>query len=67
MGEYNINDLIKATKNGKPEDLFSMLSSEDAARIKNVLADKALTEKILQSEQARQLIKTFMKDGKQNG
>ena len=67
MSEYNINDLLKATKSGKAEDLFNMLSAEDAAKIKNVLADKALTEKILQSEQAKQLIKSFMKDGKQNG
>lgn len=67
MSDYNINDLIKSTKSGNPNDLFNKLTKEDAARIKSVLANKELTEKILNSAQAQMLIKSLMKDGKNNG
>lgn len=67
MSEYNINELLSVTKSGKPEDLFKKLTPEDAARVKKVLANKELTEKILNSQQAQKLIKSFMKDGNKNG
>lgn len=67
MSQYDINELLKAGKSGNAQDIFKKLSAEDAARIKNVLADKALTEKLLNSEQAQKLIKNFMKDGNKNG
>jgi hypothetical protein len=67
MSQYDINELLKTTKSGKPEDLLKKLSAEDAEKIKNVLANKELTEKLLNSAKAQELIKKFMKEGNKNG
>ena len=67
MSQYDINELLKTTKSGKPEDLLKKLSKEDAEKIKNVLANKELTEKLLNSAKAQELIKKFMKEGNKNG
>lgn len=63
-GNYDINELLKASKSGNASDILNKLSSEDAARIKNLLSNRELTEKLLKSEQAQKIINSFMKDGR---
>ena len=67
MSQYDINELLKASGSGKAEDILKKLSKEDAEKIKNVLANKELTEKLLNSAKAQELIKKFMKEGNKNG
>ena len=67
MSQYDINELLKASGSGKAEDILKKLSKEDAEKIKNVLTNKELTEKLLNSAKAQELIKKFMKEGNKNG
>lgn len=67
MSQYNLNELLKTAKGSNAQELLNKLSAEDAEKIKSVLADKALTERLLNSAKAQELIKKFMKEGKTNG
>ena len=67
MSQYNLNELLKTAKGSNAQELLNKLSAEDAEKIKKVLADKALTERLLNSAKAQELIKKFMKEGKTNG
>ncbi len=62
MNNYDIEKLIAAAKNGDTKDLLSKLSLSDAAKVKSVLNNQKLTEQLLASEQAQQIIKKIMGD-----
>lgn len=64
MNNYDIEKLISAAKSGDAKDLFSKLSLSDAAKVKSVLNNQKLTEQLLASEQAQQIIKKIMGDKK---
>ncbi len=64
MNNYDIEKLIAAAKNGEAKDLLSKLSLSDAAKVKSVLNNQKLTEQLLASEQAQQIIKKIMGDKK---
>ncbi len=46
-----------AVTSGSADKLMSSLSPQDAAKLKRLLSDKAATEKLMQSEQVKKLIK----------
>ncbi len=46
-----------ALSSGSADKLMSSLSPQDAAKLRKILSDKATTEKIMQSEQVKKLIK----------
>lgn len=64
MNNYDIEKLIAAAKSGEAKDLLSKLSLSDAAKVKSVLNNQKLTEQLLASEQAQQIIKKIMGDKK---
>lgn len=64
MNNYDIEKLIAAAKSGETKDLLSKLSLSDAAKVKSVLNNQKLTEQLLASEQAQQIIKKIMGDKK---
>ncbi len=64
MNNYDLEKMIAAAKNGNTNELFSKMSLADAAKIKNILANKQLTEQLMNSPQAQQIIKNIMGDKK---
>lgn len=59
-GEQVARDL----QGGKIDDLLKMVSPDDAAKIKGVLADKNKTQQILQSDEAQSLMRQLFGGGK---
>ncbi len=64
MSNYDIDKLIAAAKSGDANDIFSRLSLSDAAKIKNILANRQLTEQLMRSPEAQKIIKNIMGDKK---
>lgn len=58
---------VKRAKAGDVSGLMSSLSAEDRAKLKTALSDKAAAQKILNSEAAKQLLSSLLKDGNKNG
>lgn len=56
--------VAKELQNGKVDNLLKMVSPEDAAKIKEVLADKNKTQQILQSDEAKSLMRQLFGGGK---
>lgn len=57
----NVNELKQYAQNGKIDDFIDKKLSPDASKkLKQVLSDKATTEKLLSSPQAKELLKKFM-------
>lgn len=58
---YNINDLKKVADSGNLDDFINKnLSQEAAGKLQNILSDKAATEKLLSTPQAKELMKKLM-------
>ena len=58
ISDKDINDLKKAVNSGNVNDFIDKrLTPEQSAKIKRVLSDKNADEKLLQSTQARELMK----------
>ena len=53
MNNYDMEILIAAAKSGEAKDLLSKLSLSDAAKIKNILANRQLTEQLMNSPEAQ--------------
>ncbi len=53
-----------AASRGDFNQILASLNKQDAAKLNQLLSDKAATEKLLSSPQAQQLLKALMKDGK---
>ena len=49
--------ITDAMSSGSAEKLLSALSPQDAMKLKSMLSDKAVTQKLMQSEQVQKLIK----------
>ena len=64
MNNYDMEILIAAAKSGEAKDLLSKLSLSDAAKIKNILANRQLTEQLMNSPEAQKIIKNIMGDKK---
>ncbi len=64
VGElYKNEKLARAVESKDMDGIFSSLSKEQARELKTVLSDKAQLEKILNSPQAKQIMRAFNKDG----
>lgn len=58
ISDKDINELKKAVNSGNVNDFIDKrLTLEQSAKIKKVLSDKNAAEKLLQSPQARELMK----------
>ena len=58
ISDKDINELKKAVNSGNVNDFIDKrLTPEQSAKIKRVLSDKYAAEKLLQSPQARELMK----------
>lgn len=58
ISDKDINELQKAVNSGNVNDFIDKcLTPEQSAKIKRVLSDKNAAEKLLQSPQARELMK----------
>lgn len=53
-------ELEKATKEGNIENLLGNLKQEDAQKIKKILSDKGMANKILATPQAQKLIQKLL-------
>lgn len=62
MNNYEMEKLLAEAKGGDMNNLLSKLSLSDAAKVKNVLANKQLTEQLMNSPEAQQIIKKLMGD-----
>lgn len=59
----DINGLKQAADNGKLDDFINKnLSNEASSKLKSVLSDKAQTEKLLSTPQAKELLKNLLKE-----
>ena len=59
----DINGLKKAADSGNLDDFINKnLSGEASAKLKSVLSDKAQTEKLLSTPQAKELLKNLLKE-----
>lgn len=64
----NNNDALKnAIKKGDVEGAMASLDADTAAKVKAVISDPAAAERLLQSPEAQQLMKMFLKRGGSNG
>ena len=58
----DINELKKAAENGNVDDFINKNLSKDASnKLKSILSDKAATEKLLSTPQAKELMDKLMK------
>lgn len=58
----NIDELKNAAQNGTVDDFIDKnLSKEASEKLKNILADKEATQKMLNTPQAKQLFEKLMK------
>lgn len=61
ISNNDINELKKAVNNGKVEDFIDKKLTPDAsAKLKQILSDKQATEKLLNTPQAKELMKKLM-------
>lgn len=57
----NIDEFKQAAENGKVEDFINRnMSKEASQKLKNILSDKAATEKMLSSPEAKELLNKLM-------
>jgi hypothetical protein len=65
MGGGKSGDQVaRDLQGGKIDNLLKLVSPSDAAKIKEVLADKNKTQQILQSDEAQSLMRQLFGDGK---
>lgn len=61
----NVNEMKTAAQNGSLEDFIGKnLSPEANKKLKAVLSDKAATEKLLATDEAKALLNTLLNKGK---
>ena len=61
LNQNDINELKKSVENGNVDDFIDKkLSPEASKKLKNVLADKSATEKLLNTPEAKALLKKLM-------
>lgn len=63
VNNNDINELKNAVNNGKVDDFIDKkLSPEASAKLKSILSDKQATEKLLNTPQAKELMKKLMEN-----
>lgn len=65
-GKFDKETISKAAKNGDVSQLVNKLSQEDKQKLNNILSDKQALSEVLNSPQAKALMKMFGK-GNKNG
>ena len=61
LNQNDINELKKSVESGNIDDFIDKkLSPEASKKLKNVLADKSATEKLLNTPEAKALLKKLM-------
>lgn len=61
LNQNDINELKKSVERGNVDDFIDKkLSPEASKKLKNVLADKSATEKLLNTPEAKALLKKLM-------
>lgn len=61
LNQNDINELKKSVESGNVDDFIDKkLSPEASKKLKNVLADKSATEKLLNTPEAKALLKKLM-------
>ncbi len=65
-GKLDKDTISKAAKNGDVSQLVNKLSQEDKQKLNNILSDKQALSEVLNSPQAKALMKMFGK-GNKNG
>lgn len=53
-------ELQSAAQSGSVDDILKRLKPDDAQKLRRVLSDKAAAQRLLQTEQARRLLKKLM-------
>lgn len=66
-GKIDKKMLTDAAKDKNIDPLIKNLSSEDREKLKSVMSDKKSMEAVLNSPQAKALLKAFLKGGGKNG
>lgn len=54
---YDLKSLMNMAKNKTPDELLGSLPQDQAKKIKDILSNKQMTEKILKSKQAQDIMK----------
>ncbi len=62
-----LKNLLQTARTGGADGLLSSLKKEDVQKIKSILSSPEATKKILDSPQAKELMKNLMKDGRNHG
>lgn len=60
LGQNSKADIEKAVQSGDLSDFLGKLSPEQSARLQSVLSDKAATERLLSTPQAKALLKRLI-------
>ncbi|MEE1161685.1 MAG: hypothetical protein U0K70_06475 [Acutalibacteraceae bacterium] len=66
-GKIDKETLAGAVERKNIDPLLENLSAEDKERLKSVMSDKKSMEAVLNSPQAKALLKAFLKGGGKNG
>ena len=66
-GKIDKDTLAGAVERKNIDPLLENLSAEDKERLKSVMSDKKSMEAVLNSPQAKALLKAFLKGGGKNG
>lgn len=66
-GKIDKKMLTDAAKDKNIDPLIKNLSNEDREKLKSVMSDKKSMEAVLNSPQAKALLKAFLKGGGKNG
>lgn len=66
-GKIDKKTLMEAAKEKNIDPLLQNLSAADKEKLKSVMSDKKSMEAVLNSPQAKALLKAFLKGGGKNG
>ena len=66
-GKLNRDTINRAADSKDASSLINSLSSEDRERLNKVMSDKESMERLLKSPQAQLILKSVLKDGKNDG
>lgn len=61
QNNFNISSLLKLASGKTPEEFLNSLPKEQSDKVKEVLNNKELTEKLINSKEAKELLKRMKK------
>ena len=62
LSANDIKKLIKMAKTKSPEELLSYLSADQSAQVKKIMNNKEMTEKIIKSKTAQDILNKFQNE-----